>query len=73
MVTKMLCSLLIMLVVAPEDAVSGSKRSGMMIEVAWQVHGWYQENTDTRGMLVLEQCWYQKNADARGMLVSEKC
>ena len=73
MVTKMLRSLLIMLVVAPEDAVSGSKRPGMMIEVAWQVHGLYQENTDTRGMLVLEQCWYQKNADARGMLVSEKC
>jgi hypothetical protein len=39
MVTKMLYSLLIMLVVAPEDAVSGSKCPGMMIEVAWQVHG----------------------------------
>jgi hypothetical protein len=44
-----------------------------MIDVAWQVHGWYQENTDTRGMLVPEQCWYQKNAGARGMLTPEKC
>jgi len=33
----------------------------------------YQKNTDTRGILVLEQCWYQKNTDARRMLVPEQC
>jgi hypothetical protein len=43
----------------------------MMIEVTRQIHGWYQKNIDTRGVLVLEQCWYQKIADARGMLVSK--
>jgi hypothetical protein len=67
------CSLLIMLVVALDDTISGSKPPGMMIEIARQVHRWYQENTDTRGMPVLEQCWYQKNADTRGMLVPEQC
>ena len=65
------CALLIMLVAAPDDAISGSKRPGMMIEIAWQVHGWYQENTDTRGMPALEQCWYQNNADTRKMLVPD--
>ena len=36
----------------------------MMIEVAWQVYGWYQKNADTRETPVL-------NAGTRGMI--EKC
>jgi hypothetical protein len=44
------------LVTAPEDTVSGSKRPGRMIKVAWQVYGWYQKIADTRGMLVPEKC-----------------
>jgi hypothetical protein len=39
------------LVVAPGDTVSGSKRLGMMIEIAWQVYDWYQKNAVARGML----------------------
>src|ERR1700728_80613 len=49
-------SVLLPLSPSPSDYQRPPFSTVLMIDVAWQVHGWYQENTDTRGMLVPEQC-----------------